>query len=155
MNIPLIKEVLTKFPNATIISNESVSNILKTEGIGVQTKGNEYIELKLVPHEKTFEPKRPQNILFHLFGKLSDPGDSHSFQETKEILALPIQAPWGSFFRAIELAVELKPKIIIPIHDWHWKDDVRKQFYERSKEYLKGFGIDFKPMETGEIIEIT
>lgn len=154
MYAPLIKKVLAKFPNATVISNTSVSNILKREGIAVETKGNEYIELKLVPHEKTFEPERPQNILFHLFNRFSDPGDSHSFSETKEILALPIQAPWGSFFHAIELAVELKPKVIIPIHDWHWKDEVRKQFYVRSKEYLAGFGIDFKPMETGEVIEI-
>ena len=69
-------------------------------------------------------------------------------------MALPIQAPWTSSTAAIEKAIFLKPRIVIPIHDWHWKDSVRKNFYERAKNYLEGFGIEFKGLETGEVLEI-
>jgi L-ascorbate metabolism protein UlaG (beta-lactamase superfamily) len=78
----------------------------------------------------------------------------HHFESTTDILALPIQAPWGATTDAVELALRLKPKIIIPIHDWMWKEGFRQAMYERLQEYFKQKGIDFKPLETGETIDV-
>ena len=155
MYIPLIKQLVEKFAGVEIISNDSVKNILIKEGIRISTNGNKFIEIHDTPHEKLpFSLPTPPNSLFTIFDKLTHPGDSLSFDKTTSALALPIQAPWTSLTASIEKAVELKPKVIIPIHDWHWKDSVRKNFYERAKDYLKQFNIEFKGLETGETIEI-
>jgi L-ascorbate metabolism protein UlaG (beta-lactamase superfamily) len=96
----------------------------------------------------------PQNILVNIFGKLTDPGDSHHFSKTLEVLALPIQAPWGSTKDAVELALSLKPKVIIPIHDWMWREDFRRGMYQRLISFFAENGIQFKGIEKGEIIEV-
>src|SRR5205085_2342203 len=95
-----------------------------------------------------------QNVMITLFDRLASPGDSLTFRKSPEILALPIQAPWGSTTWAVETALKVKPKIILPIHDWHWKDEVRFWIYDRLEKYFQEYGITFKKMETGEIIEI-
>src|SRR5262249_27888894 len=130
MQIPAIREMVKKFPKVQIMSNESVKKILEKEGISVSTATTDTITFESVPHEKIVGVEAPENIQFDIFNKLSDPGDSHSFTKTCEVLALPVQAPWGSYTRAIEKVLELKPKVVIPIHDYHWKDEFRMQMYK-------------------------
>jgi hypothetical protein len=107
------------------------------------------------PHENV-QPMfpAPQEYGYHYLEALSDPGDSHSFTETKAILALPVQAPWGSSVKAMNLALELKPKHVLPIHDWHWNDDARTQMYGRFEEVLGKEGIIFHKLTTGQPVEI-
>ncbi len=119
MHMPLIRKIAKRFPDATIISNRKVAAILKKEGIKAATKGNDAIKITSAPHEMTLHGA-PENSMFTLFGKLTHPGDSLSFTNTAEVLALPIQAPWGSMVAAVEKAAKLNPKFVIPIHDWHW-----------------------------------
>lgn len=155
MYIPWIKEILQKFPNTPTYTTASAKLILEQEGIpDVNTQGNEFISLEPVPHEKIWMGPACQNVLATLFGKFATPGDSHTFTTSAEVLALPVQAPWGSTTRAVELALELKPKVIIPIHDWHWRDEARKAFYQRLKEYFAQYTIDFKAVETGDVVEV-
>ena len=103
------------------------------------------------PHESV-EPlfRSPEQIGIHYLDKLSDPGDSHSFKETKAILALPVTAPWGSTIKALNLALELKPKHVLPIHDWHWRDEAREQTYDRFERILGEQGITFHKLQTGQ-----
>ncbi len=154
MYVPSIKEIVKKFPNVEIISNKSVKKILEQEGLRMSTSENEFIKILKAPHEKLPFGPPPENSLFNIFNILTHPGDSLSFNKTSDILALPIQAPWTSSTAAIEKAVALKPKIIIPIQDWHWKDIVRQNFYDRARDYLEKFNIAFKGLETGEVLEI-
>lgn len=154
MHIPFIKELLFKFPNVKIITNDSVAKILEKENIPSQIENNEFIKSMKVPHEKIFMGPVPANILLTLFGKVTHPGDSLSFNKTSKILALPITAPWGSTTWAVEKALELKPEIIIPIHDWHWKDTARKMFYDVLENYFGQFNIKFEKLETGTTIEV-
>ena len=151
MYIPLIQELVSKFPEVRLISNSSVAAILEEEGFPVSTEENDFIVKKDVSHEKLLGGVVLQNTLFHLFGKLTHPGDSLQFDSTKEILALPIQAPWGSMVQAIEKAAELKPKVVIPIHDWHWSEKARKRLYGMAADYLREKGIDFRGVDTVEI----
>lgn len=149
MYLPLIKEIIKKFPHIILISNQQVADVLDKEGLKVQIHGNEVIKLREEQHEKLLDIPLPQNTLFTLFNKVTHPGDSLQFHSTSEILALPIQAPWGSFVAAVEKAVSVKPKIVIPIHDWHWRDEAREALYERAKKYLEKFGIKFFGEEKG------
>lgn len=153
MDIPLVREIVAKF-KPKVISTESVRDILGKEGIEVQTVGDEYIELEPVPHE-SISPlgQAPQNIMVHVGGKLTHPGDSHTFSQTKEILALPIQAPWGSMINAVNLALKLKPKKIIPIHDWHWNNEARESQYKRLQEFFLTNGINFITPQDGVVFD--
>lgn len=154
-HLPFVKEVLDKFPSVQIYTNDSIVEILKKENIEARTSGDEIVQLTQAPHEHVFGvPQMPQNILTKVFGKLTHPGDSEQYSLETEALALPVQAPWTSVTKAVERAVQLKPKVIIPIHDWHWNDQAREGLYTRFAKYFADNGIDFKPLKTGEVVEV-
>ena len=152
----LLPKLVQKFPEARITAPEEVLARLRDWGIhGGSTTPPEGIELFNSPHESLSPNNQtPEEIGVHYLGLLSHPGDSHSFTETKQILALPITAPWGSFWSAVNLAGQLKPKYVLPIHDWHWNDDARIQSYENARQVLEPQGITFVPLVTGEPIVI-
>jgi len=154
MYIPGIKQILAEYPGVKILTNPSAAQLLKEEQIEVSVELPDFVKIYEVPHEKIPFGPAPSNFQFDLFGKLTDPGDSHSFSQTLEILALPIQAPWGSTSKAVELALELKPKVILPIHDYHWKDSVRQGLYQRLESFFADKGIKFIPLETGVQVEV-
>lgn len=155
MHIPWIQEILQKFPDTTLYTTASAKNILEQNGItNVHTRGNDFITLEPVPHEKIWFGPPSENVLATLFDTLATPGDSHTFTTNATVLALPVTAPWGSTTAAVALAEKLHPRVIIPIHDWHWKDEARRGFYQRLHEYFSQKGIDFKTVETGETIAV-
>ncbi len=152
-SLPFVKEILQKFPATTIITNPSIVAILKKENIQATNEAHAFIKIEVLTHEKIWDKEPLQNAVFTIFNRLTHPGDCMSFTTSAEILALPLQAPWGSTNQAVEKALQVKPKVIIPIHDWHWKDGVRVAMYQRLKEFFTPLGIDFKSMETGEVVE--
>ncbi len=154
MAIPLIKELVTKFPAVKIVTNASIVGILEKEGIKAQANNDEVISFEDAPHEKLWDTPVPENIVITALNKLTHPGDSLHFNKTADILALPLTAPWGSTTEAIEKALSLKPKYIVPIHDWLWKDGVRQMMYQRLTEYFETKDIEFNGLETGITIEI-
>jgi L-ascorbate metabolism protein UlaG (beta-lactamase superfamily) len=147
-----IKWLLEKFPEVRITAPTEVVEALDKEGIKATDQPSDGIVFFDSPHESirpVFDSDPPQEIGVHYLDMLSDPGDSHSFSETKPILALPVQAPWGSEVNAIKLGLELKPQHILPIHDWHWNDDARQAEYERMEKIFASQGINFHKLETG------
>lgn len=154
-NLELIKRLLVKFPTVKITTNNSIVLKLQEAGIKASAEASEGVAFFDSPHEghpPMFNP--PEEVGIHYLNKLTHPGDSHSFSETKDILALPVAAPWGSTDRAVQLALELRPKYIVPIHDWHWKDEVREQMYDRLEALFAEANIQFFKMKTGEPIVI-
>lgn len=154
MFVPLIKEILLKFPGAIVITNFSAANILVKEKVPANTEAPDFIKIETIPHEKIFGGMAPENILFRINDYLTDPGDSHSFKSTTRVLALPVQAPWGSLTNAVNLAEKLKPEVIIPIHDWHWNEEARDTFYKRLVDYFAKINIKFIPLQTGQRVGI-
>jgi L-ascorbate metabolism protein UlaG (beta-lactamase superfamily) len=151
-DIDLIKKLVAKFPGVHITAPDDVVEQLNTESIAATSAASEGIDLFESPHEygAPLIPKPPLEIGVHYLDMLSHPGDSHSFTETKQVLALPVQAPWGSTLNAVRLATELKPKVIIPVHDWHWRDEARQQAYDRLEQLFTEQGIIFIKPVSGE-----
>ncbi|RTK94956.1 hypothetical protein EKI60_00660 [Candidatus Saccharibacteria bacterium] len=85
---------------------------------------------------------------------MTDPGDTHDFSSTNDILLLPVQAPWGTTIRAIELGMELKPKYIVPIHDWMWNEDWRNNVYQRMEAIFADTSTTFLQPVDGQPLEI-
>jgi len=154
MYIPFIKELIEKFPDLKIITNASAVNVLKEAHIEASMEGSHEIQISPTPHERVFGVVPPENIQFSLFEKLTHPGDSLHFTLSTPILALPLQAPWCSLTEAVEYAVSQKPKVVIPIHDWHWNEKAREGFYERLTKYFGDNGIEFNPLGRGEELTV-
>ncbi len=153
MDVELIKKLVAKFPAVRITTTPEAAAQLQEQGIQADVKAPEGVSFFDSPHEviRPFFPvEPPQEIGVHYLDKLSHPGDSHSFKETKAVLALPVQAPWGSTVDAARLALELKPKYVIPIHDWHWSDQARQSVYDRFEKTFGDAGITFIKAINGE-----
>lgn len=150
-NFQLVQELARQFPMVRILAPQPVVNQLHEVGIVAGTVAPAGLELFEAPHE-ALEPlgQTPAAIGVHYLGALSHPGDSHSFVESKAILALPITAPWGTTMRAAKLAADLAPKHIIPIHDWMWKDSWRLQMYAGLAQFFSQRGIEFIQPVDGE-----
>jgi len=154
----LVKDLAAKFPKVRITTTAEIAEQLQAMGVlQAGTEPPKGVSLFASPHEHIrpyFPTEPPQEIGVHYLDKLSHPGDSHSFKETKAILALPVQAPWGSVVGATRLGLELKPKYIVPIHDWHWNDEARKGAYEQLEQDFAERGITFIKAVDGEPFEL-
>jgi L-ascorbate metabolism protein UlaG (beta-lactamase superfamily) len=155
LNIELVKKLQEKFPDVRVKTPASLVSKLEGEGIKVVTDAVDGVEIFDAPHEnvKPLFPY-PDNIGIHYLDKLTHPGDSYQFNESKAILALPVAAPWGSTIDGVNLAIKLQPKYVIPIHDWHWSEDARHSMYDGIEQALKGAGITFCKVENGQPINL-
>jgi len=152
-NLDLVKQLTSKFPDVRITAPDEVVAQLQQESIPASSAASEGIELFDSPHEiiRPFFPyDPPQEIGVHYLGLLSHPGDSHSFAETKAVLALPVHAPWGSPNTAVQLALDLKPRYVIPIHDWFWSNEGRATMYGNMEKVFGEQGITFISPINGE-----
>jgi L-ascorbate metabolism protein UlaG (beta-lactamase superfamily) len=150
-SLSLVKKLFAKFPQVRITSTPEVVEQLKSEGITASSDPADGMVLFDSPHESVAPLfPQPEEIGVHYLDTLSHPGDSHSFKETKAVLALPVTGPWGSNVRAVNLALELQPKHILPIHDWHWRDEAREATYEAHEKLFAEHGITFHKLKTGE-----
>jgi L-ascorbate metabolism protein UlaG (beta-lactamase superfamily) len=149
-SLALLKQLVEKFPNVSITAPAELVAELAKEGITASDTSKDGIELFDAPHEPVtplFET--PEEIGVHYLHSLTHPGDSHSFTESKAVLALPVTAPWGSTVSAVRLAMKLKPKFVLPIHDWHWSEEARALMYGGIEQALSAQGITFIKLENG------
>jgi L-ascorbate metabolism protein UlaG (beta-lactamase superfamily) len=155
VSVPLLKKLIAKFPTVRITSTDEVVKMLATEGIKATTALPTGVELFESPHEAVLPLfPQPEEIGIHYLDMLTHPGDSHSFTETKAILALPMTAPWGANVRAANLALELKPQHVLPIHDWHWRPEAKQGTYDSFEKLLGKQGITFHKLENGQPVVI-
>jgi L-ascorbate metabolism protein UlaG (beta-lactamase superfamily) len=156
MYLPFVRLLVQKFPSAKITTTKSAAVQLRKEGIdNIGITSYSSVELFTADHE-TMEPllSVPANTGVHYLGQITHPGDSHHFDVSKDILALPITAPWGTVARAAQLGKDLKPKYVIPIHDWHYKDEARLFFYDRLADFFSTLGINFMRPIDGKTLEL-
>lgn len=154
MDIEFIKKLVIRFPQIIIKSNISVVEILKNNSISASSSGDERISILEISHENLFDKEPPQNVAITIEDNITHVGDSFKISKSTDILAFPIQAPWGSYTEAIQKIKTLSPKFVIPIHDWHWKDSVRKNFQARAQKFLSESGINLIPLEDGQRIKL-
>ncbi len=148
-SLPVIKELVGQFPKVRILATDSVVQQLSDAGIMASTTPSDAMELFESPHEKV-EPlfPTPSEIGVHYLDKLTHPGDSLHFAVSKPILALPVDGPWGTTVDALTLAIQLKPKYVIPIHDWMWRSEWREKMYGGIEGILEEQGITLvKPID--------
>jgi L-ascorbate metabolism protein UlaG (beta-lactamase superfamily) len=157
-NLSFIQKLVAKFPSVHITAPPEVVESLAAANIEASSQASDGIVFFDSPHEVikpfyAYDP--PQEIGVHYLDTLSHPGDSHNFHQTMPILALPVQAPWGSTNNAVKLGLTLKPKYILPIHDWHWSEEARAASYSLMEQVFAGEGIVFLKLQTGVPVVLT
>lgn len=155
-SLDFVRQMVGYSPEAQITTTQVVADQLRTAGIQNVTiePSPEIISFPAKHEDAVFHGPGPDNIGVHLLDVLTHPGDSHSFTETKPILAMPMTAPWGSMRQSVDKILELKPKKVIPIHDWHWRPEVLKEYYTRYQQAFAEQGIDFIVPTDGEAFTI-
>lgn len=153
-----VQALAQKFPDAKFLSTPEVAQKLKALGItNTSADSNDFVKLTPLDHD-SMEPLRPgpmcQNVAVNYKDKVSHPGDSHHLTESKEVLFLPVAGSWGSTIEAVRMTVKLKPKAIVPIHDWMWNDKWRSTMYDRMEAFFAEQNIRFIKSIDGESFEI-
>ncbi len=115
VNIDLVRGALERSNDAPIETTPALAAILGDNGIEASSEGRSRF---VAPHERIPSGPGPENVGFHIAGSISHPGDSHSFSETMPVLLMPFAAPWGSLVGGVDRARALRPRFVIPIHDW-------------------------------------
>lgn len=153
---PFIKALVHKFPEVQWVAPSDAHQDLVSWGVkNVTNQSFGDLEVTEVDHAPV-EPFGVQvrDLISHWKGLVTDPGDTHDISETKDVLLLPIQAPWGTTIRAIELVNELSPKYIVPIHDWMWNDEWRENVYKRFEDIFADTKSKFLRPLDGQTLEI-
>lgn len=151
-----IKELLRKFPNAQVVTNPGVKKVLEDAGVEIDyAESNDYIEPFEAPHENVdVISVTPQNRGYHIFNKVTTPGDSHSFNETKEVLAMPFIAPWGTIIQGTKHAIDLRPKKVFSVHDWFFSDGGKGWLKDRLVPALGDQGIEFLDLKDDQPVDL-
>ena len=151
-DVTKIKQLVDKFPDAHLVCNADIRDLAEQAGLEVTIR--EETECSVAfdsPHEKLPVPgaDAPTENGYHFQNLFTSPDDSHSFNETKKVLAMPFIAPWGKTGDAVDKVLELKPEYVLPIHDWHYTEEARAWLDGLLANALDGSGIKLIPSEPG------
>ena len=159
-SIDAMKAIVEHFPAVRVVAPDDVVKGLKEAGIQCHTSSQAPgVEVLNLPHEALppglGEP--PENWGFNVNEKLTNPGDSLAFTHTLPILLLPVTAPFLSYKDAIAkvLTLDKRPRFVVPIHDWHWKDEARQEWYSLATESFAKYEVEFLPLDNFETQQIS
>jgi len=154
-DINSVRTIIKNNPGIAILTNSSVSEKLKTEGIASQVvQHGDVIQKKGIAieffgrdHAIMHSSIPPfQNVGFFIANRFFYPGDAFTDPGRPiDILALPVQAPWLKLPETIDYALALKPKICFPIHDGIMKNP--GSTHAIPKKVLTEHGIRFEVLE--------
>ena len=151
VSVEFLRAVLERSDNAPVETTPALQTILAEHGIKAVVDGTPQFA---APHERIPIGPGPQNVGFHVAGAVTHPGDSHSFVETMPILAMPFAAPWGSLTNGADRARLVRPRYVVPIHDWFLSEPGRTFMYQLAKMALDEDGIELVQIEDFESVTL-
>jgi len=162
LNADFAKVVKQASPSAKWYGTQEVVDDLRELGIvglvGSEEKDIVFIQSDHADLSPWFD-KQPEHTSYIIFGELLISGDCQTLANSHgaRILAGAINGgPWGAvvgFSKMIE-AMSDRPKVVIPLHDWHWNQDARNGIYARLPEVMGKFDVEFIPLEDCVVQEI-
>lgn len=155
-----IKALIESNPGVRIITHEAVGRLLKKEGIayeaiepGVPVDVNGVtIESFGTEHAAIYKVSPCRNTGFLIGEELFVPGDAlHDVpNRSVRLLALPTAGPWMKIAEAIDYAKAVKPRVVFPIHDALYIEDVQRSLIPRLVgAAIADDGIEFVDMPAG------
>jgi L-ascorbate metabolism protein UlaG (beta-lactamase superfamily) len=162
-----IKTLQERNANVLIMSNAGVKAFLEKEGIAVElfesgerSIGSFFVEAVPAAHGALIVPT-PPNTAYIIDKQLLITGDSlndslisHPGVKGIEVLALPIFAPWMKQPEAAEFGKQIKPKIIIPVHEGVVISVFAQRLSGMWQKYFGDMGVEFKNLTPTESLEV-
>ncbi len=160
-DIEKLKTLLSQNEGTKVITHAAVGEKLQEAGIEYQAiEPGERIEVARVSvescgsdHAIIYGSTSPcRNTGYLIADKFYIPGDALHDTPSKqvEILALPTGGPWMKVSEAIDYAKLLKPKVVIPIHDAMYTEEVKSSSIPRwIGAPIEAEGIKFVNMGNG------
>ena len=166
LHIESVKKILENNPEATIITNNSVKDLLSKEGIeGIKIveDGEEKTVKGIVfkgygkEHAEIYKNRSlVLNTGYFIGERLYYPGDSFFNPNIKvDILALPVAGPWCKISDSINFALQVLPKKVFPVHDGGLNEMGTKFVYNgQASIVLQENGIEFVALQIDKETEI-
>lgn len=154
VNPEFVRWVIDRGQDVTVYSNDAVRDLLSEHGIEVDTGTPGGGGIEDVLHGKLPTGATPPNRSFTIDGVLTHPGDSREPTKTAPVLALPLLVPWDSATGAVEFARRLKPKQVVPIHDFYMSEMGRGWIRGLIKGVLSDDGIELVDIDWGDSFSI-
>lgn len=157
LHVKSLKKVLQNNPDAKIITNQGVGQILDEKNISYQVledkKATNISEILLEAHDckhaEIFEEiGQVQNTGYFIGERLFYPGDAfYNPGKPVEILALPVAGPWSKVRDSMDYVLEIKPKACFPVHDGMLEPGNFGGTHKVPAKILPTHGILFKSFE--------
>ncbi|MFH2072148.1 MAG: hypothetical protein ABIJ75_04770, partial [Actinomycetota bacterium] len=144
-----VRWLIDRGRDVTVHSNQAVADLLARSDIEVITDDPAGVASEDVIHETTPLGTAPPNRAFTVEGVLTHPGDSYQPTTTGPVLALPLLVPWGSTRRSVEFARGLRPRQVVPIHDFYLSEEGRRWVAGMAAKALGADGIEVVPLDWG------
>ncbi len=145
-----VRWVLDRGEDVTVHANQAVADLLAPHDIPVVTETPVGLTAEDVIHETTPMGTAPPNRSFTVDGVFTHPGDSYQPTMTAPVLALPLLIPWGSTHQSLEFARRLRPRQVVPIHDFYLSADGRGWMADLARTVLAKSDIELVPLDWGE-----
>jgi L-ascorbate metabolism protein UlaG (beta-lactamase superfamily) len=155
-----VKELVANNPGVRVISHPALAEkmneaaiayeaiepgvAIDVNGVAVESFGTE--------HAAIYKVSPCRNTGFLIADELFVPGDALHDVPTKpvRVLALPTAGPWMKIAEAIDYAKLVAPRVVFPIHDALYTEEVQRSFIPRIVgSVLKEDGIEFVDMPAG------
>jgi L-ascorbate metabolism protein UlaG (beta-lactamase superfamily) len=149
-----VRWLIDRRADVTVHSNQAVADLLGGHDIEVITADPAGVTSEDVVHGMTPAGTAPPNRSYTIDGLFTHPGDSQEPTTTAPVLALPLLAPWTSTTAAVAFARRLRPRVVIPIHDFYLGVGGRQFLASMAASALKAEGIEVVPLAWGESIEV-
>lgn len=157
-----IQAINAHSPNARWYSTNEVAKKLSGFNITVQTKSDD-IGIRFIQSDHAdlspWMSEQPEHVSFVLFDELLIGGDCHTLTESygARIFGGAINGgPWGGvvgFVKMIE-AMNDRPKLVVPLHDWHFHQEAATAIYERLPMVLGQLDVGFVDLKDGLLTEV-
>ena len=134
----------------TVLANDAVAGLLEPHGVEVETSVPEGFTAEDVLHERLPNGTAPPNRAWTVGEVFTHPGDSYQPSHTAPVLALPLVTPWGSMTAAVEFAKRLRPRYVVPVHDFYLSDTGRAKISGMAAGVLAEAGIELLPLDWGD-----
>jgi len=144
-----VKWVRDRGTDITIHGNANVAALLAPDDIEVVDSNPTGVTSEDNMHGVLPNGMQPPNRSY-TYGNVTSPGDSFDMTTSGEVLLLPLFVPWGLSRDAVLTAERLRPKVVIPAHDFYLSDGGRAFIGNFIGGVLNQDGMEFVPVAYGE-----
>lgn len=149
-----VRWLVDRGTDVRVHANQAVVDLLSRHDIEATTESPAGATFEDVLHEVVPTGAAPPNRAWTVDSAFTHPGDSYQPTQSAPILALPLLIPWGSTTQSVEFARRLRPRYVVPIHDFYLSRSGRDFIVGLTSRVLADEGIEILPLDWDDSVTI-